>query len=126
GNRIAGTVVDIGADEFEGPFGWVVGVPRVGGTIHAGVTGTSNAPVFLAIAVASLVPTPIPGLNGMLEVDLARPNVVLGLTTGAQSFARVGFVLPNDPLLPGFEVFLQCLDPTSRSLGALDRLVFVQ
>ncbi|MCA8955076.1 MAG: DUF1565 domain-containing protein, partial [Planctomycetes bacterium] len=50
GNRIAGTVVDIGADEFEGPFGWVVGVPRVGGTIHAGVTGTSNAPVFLAIA----------------------------------------------------------------------------
>lgn len=104
------TAPDCGVDEFNtgGKIytpELVNNVTRKNDSLHFNIISTPNSVVFFGIGLNRIPPTPVPNMNGLLELDLINGYIITIATTGnpaslivtdANGFARVSLFLDNN------------------------------
>ena len=126
GRRLVAGTVDIGADEWDGPDAYFVGLPRIGDTVRIGYLGQASSPMLLVLGFRALTQgVKIPGFQGELWIDPSLPIVISVAPKDANGYGTVPFPLPNDSGLLRTELDLQGIDFPAQQFTDLDQINIV-
>ncbi len=103
--RIAGTTVDIGADEFASA-GYVAGSARPGGAATIVAIGQPGGVAIWAYSPLAGGAIPLPGINGTLQIGLPFAPIQLGVL-GSTGSASLSVPIPSG--LPPTRIYMQTL-----------------